>query len=287
MTKITTLCLSGGGIYGYAEVGAISELEKYMDLSYINNIMGVSVGSMIAGLYAVGYKTSELINILYNFDFTSLIQGSSILSYFKLYEKYGLYEAECLENEIENLICRKTNIKYCTFSQIEKNLTIIATNLNYQKPYFFNKNETPNMIISKAIRMSIAYPGIMTPIVYRGDLYADGGITINYPIIMVDNLEEAIGITFSAYNENMDGTLKTKFAINNIYDYIYSLALSMSRSTYISQINKKHLDRSIIIHINKVFNSMQTNLTKEEKEYIFNCGVNAVKEQIEKVIKIN
>lgn len=287
MTKITTLCLSGGGIYGYAEVGAISELEKYIDFSYIKNIMGVSVGAMVAGLYAVGYKTSELINILYNFDFTSLIQGSSILSYFKLYEKYGLYEAECLENEIENLICRKTNIKYCTFSQIEKNLTIIATNLNYQKPYFFNKNETPNMIISKAIRMSIAYPGIMTPIVYRGDLYADGGITINYPIIMVDNLEEAIGITFSAYNENMDGTLKTKFAINNIYDYIYSLALSMSRSTYISQINKKHLDRSIIIHINKVFNSMQTNLTKEEKEYIFNCGVNAVKEQIEKVIKIN
>lgn len=287
MTKITTLCLSGGGIYGYAEVGAISELEKYIDFSYIKNIMGVSVGAMVAGLYAVGYKTSELINILYNFDFTSLIQGSSILSYFKLYEKYGLYEAECLENEIENLICRKTNIKYCTFSQIEKNLTIITTNLNYQKPYFFNKNETPNMIISKAIRMSIAYPGIMTPIVYRGDLYADGGITINYPIIMVDNLEEAIGITFSAYNENMDGTLKTKFAINNIYDYIYSLALSMSRSTYISQINKKHLDRSIIIHINKVFNSMQTNLTKEEKEYIFNCGVNAVKEQIEKVIKIN
>lgn len=287
MTKITTLCLSGGGIYGYAEVGAISELEKYMDLSYINNIMGVSVGSMIAGLYAVGYKTSELINILYDFDFTALIRGSSILSYFKLYEKYGLYEAECLENEIENLICRKTNIKYCTFSQIEKNLTIIATNLNYQKPYFFNKKLTPDMIISKAIRMSIAYPGIMTPITYRGDLYADGGITINYPIITIDNLEETIGITFSAYNENMDGTLKTKVSINNVYDYMYSLALSMNRSTYTSQINKKHLDHSIIIHINKVFNSMQTNLTKEDKEYIFNCGVNAVKEQIQKFIKNN
>ena len=54
--KIKNLALGGGGIFGYAEIGALSELEKYDEYIEIESITGTSVGSIVAGLWAVGYS---------------------------------------------------------------------------------------------------------------------------------------------------------------------------------------------------------------------------------------
>ena len=62
--KINNLGLAGGGIYGFSHVGALMELEKYSDMIDIKSIRGVSVGSMVAALYAVGYKPVEIHDII-------------------------------------------------------------------------------------------------------------------------------------------------------------------------------------------------------------------------------
>ena len=116
-----------------------------------------------------------------------------------------MYEAIQLEQVIEQLIEQKTGIRECTFNQIDKNLTIIATNLNLQKPYYLNRHNTPDLAISRAIRMSIAYPVMITPVLYQGDLFGDGGEAISYPITIFDQeLDETIGITIASHNENKD-----------------------------------------------------------------------------------
>lgn len=284
--KIKNIALCGGGFFGYAEIGVLKELENYAEYFDIKNIRGVSVGSIVASLYAVGYNADELAKILFELDFDALIKDSTHFIYFKLYEKYGMYEANKLEEEVEKYIRTKTNIRQCTFCQIEKNLTIISTNLNYQCPRFFSKETSPNIPISKAVRMSIGYPLIMTPVLFEGDLYGDGGEFINYPITTFNNLDETLGITFAAYNENNDGTLNARMPINDIYDYFRSLALTMSRATYISQITDKYLQRSIIVHITQNINSMQFNLTSEQKNFIYQCGITATKEQIGKILNL-
>lgn len=285
ITKIKNIGFAGGGFFGIAQVAALKELEKYDQYFDIKCIKGVSVGSMIAALFAVGYNADELTKILFEIDFDALIKDT-YFAYFKLYEKFGMYEANKLEEEIERLIRIKTNIKKCTFCQIEKNLTIISTNLNLQCPRFFNKETVPEMPISKAVRMSIGYPLVMTPVLYEGDLYGDGGEFINYPITTFDNMDETLGITFAAHNENLNGTLKHRIHINNIYDYLISLGTTMSRATYVSQINEKHLQRSIVIQITENISSMQFNLTEEQKKIIYQCGINAVKNQISKILGI-
>jgi len=286
--KIKNICLCGGGFFGYAEVAALKELDNYKEYFDIQNIIGVSVGSMVSALYAVGYTADELSTILFDMDFDSLIKDT-YFAYYRLYEKYGMYEANRLEEEIENFIAKKTNIKLCTFCQIEKNLTIISTNLNFQCPKFLNRENTPDMPISKAVRMSIGYPLIMTPILFEGDLYGDGGEFMNYPITIFSDkeLEETIGITFAAHNENKDGTLKHRIPINNVYEYIISLGLTMSRAAYTSQITEKYLKRSIVIHINENIGSMQFNLTPEQKKIIYECGIKAVKDQINDILCIS
>jgi len=287
--KIKNMALCGGGIFGYGEVGSIVRLlEGYQDYMAIKKIKGVSVGSMVAALFAVGYTPQELSKILFELNFDALIRGNAMIPYLKIYDKWGMYEADGLENEIEKFIRQKTNIKFCTFSQIDIDLTIIATNLNYQNARLFNRELAPDMVISKAVRMSISYPGVIRPVFFEGDWYGDGGESINYPIITFpdEELEETIGITFAAFNENDNGTLKNRVHINDIYDYIKSLAMTMSRATYIAQITKKYLDRSIIIKITEDVNSMQFNLTPQQKQFIYQCGFDAVDEQIEKILGI-
>nr|WBF70581.1 hypothetical protein [Megavirus caiporensis] len=281
--KIKNLSLCGGGFYGYAEIGALKELEKYKQFFDIENISGVSVGSIVAALYAVGYTIDEMTKIVFEMNFDDLIQDN-YFTYYKLWEKFGMYDATKLEQEIERLIAEKTHIKSCTFSQIKINLTIISTNLNYQRAIYFNKTNTPDMIISKAVRMSIGYPLVMTPVLFNGDLYGDGGEFINYPITMFKNLDETIGITFANNNENNDGTLKNRIQINTLYEYIISIGTTMSRSAYIAQITPEYLARSIVINITENINSMQFNLTENQKKFLFDCGIKSVQEQINKII---
>lgn len=286
--KIRSYSFAGGGFFGYSQVAALKELEeKFSQYLDIQEVRGSSVGSMVASLYAVGYSPAEMTTILHEMDFDNLIRDN-YFAYYNLYNNLGMYHANKLEDEMERLIKIKTNIKFCTFSQIQKDLIIIATNLNYQCAKFLDRKNTPDLPISKAIRMSIGYPGIMKPALFEGDYYSDGGETINYPLttIDIDKLDEAIGITFAAYNENPNGTLKTRIPINNISDFFKSLGVTLSRATYTAQISEQHLRRSIIIYINDNISSMQFNLTKEQKQFIYDCGIKAVQEQIYDILEI-
>jgi NTE family protein len=287
MRKIHNLSLSGGGNFGFAHVGALIELEKYMceneNIIDIQNISAVSCGSIIAALYSVGYTPTQLKEIFFTLNFEELICDSSS-KYTNLYYKYGMFEAIKFETEVEKLISTKTNIKNCTFSQIGMGLTIIATNINYQKAVYFNKENTPLMPISLAVRMSIAYPLIITPVLYEGDYYGDGGEFINYPITYFDNLEETIGIAFVAHNENMDGTLKERTVIESTCDYFKSVATTMSRATYVAQISTKHFKRSIMVNIPDKITSVQFNLTPEQKNMLCDAGSQAVRDQMSKIL---
>lgn len=285
--KIINLSISGGGVYGFAELGVLKELEKYQDYMDIQNIKGVSVGSIVAALYAIGYEPDELTKTLFDLNLDGLIRDTYFTT-IHLYNNYGMHAAKGLEDEIERLISVKTHIKQCTFSQIKKNLTIIATNLNRQCPVFFDKENTPDMPISKAIRLSTAYPVVMAPVIYEGDYIADGGAFLNYPIttIPLDQLDETIGITFSAFNENLDGSLKERVSINNIYEYIAAVGLTMTRSMYLSQVTEQHLKRSIIVKISENISSLQFNLTADQKKYIYQCGINSTREQIHCILGI-
>ena len=52
------LALSGGGARGLARIGVLKELEKRQ--IKIDYIAGTSMGSIVGGLYAVGYKPLEI-----------------------------------------------------------------------------------------------------------------------------------------------------------------------------------------------------------------------------------
>ena len=48
MDKINTLVFEGGGIYGYAYIGALKELQTRIDFTKIKYLCGSSAGALIA-----------------------------------------------------------------------------------------------------------------------------------------------------------------------------------------------------------------------------------------------
>ena len=56
------LCFSGGGIKAFAHIGALKALEE-KSIKF-DMVAGTSSGSIIAVLYALGYKSDEMYKIL-------------------------------------------------------------------------------------------------------------------------------------------------------------------------------------------------------------------------------
>ena len=74
MDVYDTICLSGGGLKGFAFVGALEYLhnKSYIDLNKINNFVGTSVGSILSYLLTLGYTVQEIIDFILDFNFKSL-----------------------------------------------------------------------------------------------------------------------------------------------------------------------------------------------------------------------
>ena len=76
--KKVAVVLSGGGAKGVAHIGALKVIEK-VGLP-IDIITGTSMGSLVGGLYAIGYNAYALDSIARNMDWTYVLTDREDLS---------------------------------------------------------------------------------------------------------------------------------------------------------------------------------------------------------------
>lgn len=154
-------CLFGGGaIRGAAHVGVVKALEELN--IYYDTIGGSSVGSIVAALLGVGYTAEELREVFLqaNFELFRDIQ-------FNLGEKFAISKGEIFLEWVRELIEKKYygenyakgNNPPVKFTDIEKNLVIITTDLTNFCCREFSKKCTPDFEIATAVRISSCMPG--------------------------------------------------------------------------------------------------------------------------------
>jgi NTE family protein len=180
-----TICFSGGGIKGISFIGVIEYLEKklYINTKNINNWVGTSIGAIFAFIYSLGYTTYEIKKIILEFNFNKLEPNIDIDC---LLEFNGIDNGNKFIYIMKQFIKKKFNIEEISFSQLfqltNNKLTIIGTNFSKGTEAVFNIDNTPDMLIIDALRISISIPIIFTPILYNSDYYIDGAIINNFPI---------------------------------------------------------------------------------------------------------
>lgn len=272
---------SGGGIKGFALIGACEEIENRG--FQFARLAGTSAGSIVAALIAAGYSSGEIYRILDDLDLTKLLDArNSIIPFAKwlfVYWKLGLYKG----NELEKWISQKLEVKGLrTFSDLPpQKLRIIASDISNGELIILPDDLEKYGIlpgsfpIAKAIRMSCSIPYFFEPVKLRTrnglNILVDGGVLSNFPIWLFDQengikIRPVLGIKLShSYHHH------EKHQINNAVQLFAALFETMKDAHDARYISKRHAKNIIFIPTEGVL-SVEFQLTNEKKQELFQLG---------------
>lgn len=272
---------SGGGIKGFALIGACEEIEK-RGLHFVR-LAGTSAGSIVAALLAAGYSSKEIFQLLEELDLTKLLDArKSCIPFAKwlfVYFKLGLYKGYELEMWIRNKLEAK-GVR--TFADLPpQTLRVIASDISNGQMVVLPDDlvrygiDSKSFSIAKAVRMSCSIPYFFEPVKLRSEnganILVDGGVLSNFPIWLFDqeeqlNVRPVLGIKLSPnqyYHEKHD--------INNAVHLFAALFETMKDAHDARYISKRHAKNIIFIPTEGVL-SVEFQLTNEKKEELFQLG---------------
>jgi predicted acylesterase/phospholipase RssA len=269
------LIFEGGGVKGIAYIGAVKKLtEKGLIVSSMKCFGGTSSGAMIAMLFASKHTINDIDDIMLNMNWKSLKDSS----YFgvpgnlmNLILHYGFYQGKKLETLLEKILFSKFNKKLITFQEMfirtNNHLKVVGTNVTQKKTAYFDHIKTPNMPVSKAVRISMSVPYLYKSVKYDGDHYVDGGVLRNLDL----NLFEDKKILAFDLAENVE--LKKKKTQMNFVNFSKSLleSLFIEANTIPKPDNVE-----IIKIINTNISPMEFDITQNDMTLLKQAGHNSV-----------
>ena len=192
------LVLSGGGAKGAAHIGVLKVLEKYQ--VPVDIVIGTSIGSIIGGMYSIGYTPDEIENTVLNLDFMSLMNNSKDRKLKNIEEKtinelypftvtidknmnlslpMGFTNGQKIYLQLKEIFARAETIH--DFDKFPMRYRAVTTNLNTGKEVVISHGD-----LALSAFKSMAIPSFVEPVEDNGSFYVDGGVVNNFPI------EEAI-----------------------------------------------------------------------------------------------
>lgn len=176
------LVFAGGGFRGLAYIGAVKALRQLNILQGIDEVLGCSIGGILALLIVLDYSDSELLDFLLHFNYDDLRE----MNFFKIIDTWGIESGSKIEKFLTVLIHRKTGLLNPTFAQLSKKcskkLIVNAVAVDSFKQCFFSATLTPDVKVVKAIRASISIPGFFSPVKLQGHILVDGALLDNFPL---------------------------------------------------------------------------------------------------------
>lgn len=231
------LALSGGGAKGLAHVGVLRVLEKYNIRP--DFITGTSMGAIVGALYSVGYTPDQIEEFLTKADWESFISGSFASTKVPLEKKVnnkkymmsirydnkfnfslpkGFGNTQMIYFELKKAL---SNVEGITdFDKLPIPLRVIATDLNTGKAVAFKEGD-----LAKTITASIAIPTIFDPVEVGDNLYVDGLVSRNFPVIDAINMGANVVIGSDVGNELKD---KKDYNIISVLNQLVAIQSSSS-----------------------------------------------------------
>lgn len=205
------IALAGGGIRGIAHAGVLKALEE--NGIQIDAISGTSAGSIVAALYAMGYKpyyiyvlfkkyAQEIINI----GNAPIVNGIGNFVRNRKIGFAGINDGIAFE-KMYNEVALKKDIK--VIGDIKMPLAIPAVDILDSKEYIFTNcaprnNPYDNYIteigIGKAVRASSSFPAMFCPCEYKNHMFMDGGTLDNIPVTPLKRIcdKKIMAVNFAA-----------------------------------------------------------------------------------------
>ena len=191
MKQKVALVLSSGGARGMAHIGVIEELEK---LGFeISSVAGASIGSVIGGIYATDQlrEYTKWVRNLHKFDVYKLMDFSV--------SSQGFIKGDKVFNEIQKFIPDRR------IEDLAIPFAAVAADPHNRKERVFTRGS-----LFRAIRASIAIPGVVLPSRINDVDLVDGGVVNPIPADHVKRTDGDILVvvdlnsSFSYHKPNYD-----------------------------------------------------------------------------------
>ena len=224
--KKVGVVLSGGGAKGMSHIGVLKVLEKAG--IPVDVVTGTSIGSIVGGLYSIGYNAHSLDSMVRTQDWTYVITDKEDLSKQSYLDrkKQNTYVFNTALNfgkrdvnaggliKGKNLaeLFQKLFVGYTDSLDFNKDLLIpfacVATNIMDNSEVVFHSGRLP-----QAIRASMSIPAAFSPVRIGDMVLVDGGLKNNYPVDVAREMgaEIVIGVTLNGKQktaEEVTGTMK-------------------------------------------------------------------------------
>lgn len=233
------LVLSGGGAKGIAHIGVLKAMEEAgLTPDFIT---GTSMGSIVGGLYSIGYSADELKEIVLGANWDLLLTNKIPLDKVTYEEKYyygkylldfylkgnelqlpeGVIEGQALMDLFSNLTRPVHNIH--DFNDFPIPFACVGANIVTAEPVVLNHGS-----LALSMRASMAIPTVFTPVKIDGNLLVDGGIVRNMPVdeVLAMGADIVIGV-FVGTDLNPEEELKS--AVNILTQAAFITAVHDSR----------------------------------------------------------
>ena len=223
--KKVAVVLSGGGAKGMAHIGVLKVLEKAG--IPVDIVTGTSMGSIIGGLYAIGYNANALDSMVRVQDWGYVITDKEDLrnqslgdrrkqnTYFyttgltigkRDLQAGGFIKGKNLAELFQQLCTGYTDSLDFTHD-LRIPFACVATNVIDNSEVDFHSGRLP-----QAMRASMAIPAAFSPVRIGDKVLVDGGLKNNYPADIAREMgaEVIIGVTVQGapkVAEDMSGTM--------------------------------------------------------------------------------
>lgn len=249
------LVLSGGAARGLAHIGVLKALEEQG--IKIDAIAGTSMGAVVGGLYASGYKIDELENLALNIDWQQALsdappredvpfrrkqddrdflvkQKLSFRDDGSLGLPLGVIQGQNLALLLESLLAHTSDTR--DFDKLPIPFRAVATDIANGEKVVFRKGHLPQVI-----RASMSIPAVFAPVELDGRLLVDGGMTDNIPLDVAREMGVDVAIVV-----DIGTPLRNRKQLTTVVDVLNQSITLMTRRNSEEQLATLHPDDVLI-----------------------------------------
>jgi len=250
--------LAGGGTRLSAHVGVLQALED-LNIGY-RHIVGVSGGSIVAALAALGWTPAALRKLAFEENFARF-KGLSLIS---LLREGGLSSGDSFERWIEE----KT--EGVTFKDVPGELHIVATDVCSQSPVVFDLAHTPDLKVARAVRFSMGIPLLFTFKAYEEKLLVDGSILAE-DALRFDWAQDGSPAFFFRMHTQQVGAACDKRPFFSLPSYMTMLIRTFMTSISREYVRDADWSKTLLIDTGAV-SSLEFNLSPVQKDALYYAG---------------
>lgn len=250
--------LSGGGTRYSCHIGILQALHE---LNFrFRHMVGVSCGSIVASLYASGLPLDRI----HQLGMTTDLRQFRNASFTRLLRQGGLSDGNAFETWMDQQLEQRC------FKDLSVDLHVLATDIRAAGPVVFNRELTPDVPISRAVRYSMSIPLLFSFKTFEEHIMTDG------VILSEDALHRdwsAAGIPVVCFRLKSNGVRKP-IATNRylpVLSYVHMLTETFMQAVSREYVHADYWHKTIVVDTGSI-SSVSFDMTTEQKAELYDIG---------------